>query len=177
MVGAWRKTCENLKIQIKELSTNPEMTSHEENLTFMFHRVHGMFKEYEARPGRIGRLICRLLVDLEDARTKLKKLVSVSERSKERSEAICNAVREVQTPSEELRADYSMAKVTMARYLSRQGSRTYRLSPEDRETEKKYGWDLAVQPYCRAVEVYEAKFGETTYLADVRYQSDEDARE
>jgi hypothetical protein len=175
MVGAWRKACENLKMQIRDLSANSKMTSHEENLTFMFHRIHGMFKEYESRPDRIGSLICRLLVDLENARTKLKKLVNISKRSKKRSEAIYDAVRNLESPSEELRRHCSIAKVTISHYLSRRGSRTYLLNPEEREAERKYGWDLAIQPYFRAVDAYEAKFGEMNSAADLRYTSDEDA--
>ena len=174
MVAAWRKTCEDLKMQVKDLSANQKMTSHEENLTFMFHRIHGMFKEYESRPDRIGNLICRLLIDLEDAKGKLKKLINVSERSKERSEAICNAVHKSESPNEELTRHCSMAKVTVSHYCSRQGSRASLLSPKERETQRKYGWDLAVQPYHLAIDAYEAKFGAMTPLAQLRYDSDED---
>ena len=164
-----------LQMQIRELSTTtPQMTCHEENLIFMFHRVHGIVKEYEARPDCIEKLVCRLLVDLENAKAKLKKLVNVSKRSRERSEAICDAVRESETPSEELRRACSIAKKTFEHYMSRQGFRTYSCRLHEREAERKYGWDLAVQHYWRAIESYEAKFGEVVSLADHRYQSDED---
>jgi methionyl-tRNA formyltransferase len=53
MVARWRKTCENLEVHIRELNPTPAVKSEEENLTFMFHRAHAMFKEYEQRQDRI----------------------------------------------------------------------------------------------------------------------------
>ena len=67
-----------------------------------------------------------------------------------------------------------MAKMTVSHYLSEQGSRTYVLKSKKQEAQTKYGWDLAVQPYHHALQLYEAKFGEITPVADARYDSDED---